>query len=116
MAPEGTAAGPGARLGTYDTRGRPIGPVRTAAEPATLLPDTVSMTFDSAKAKGTMLGATFGASAVPIGIVIAPDSRTAFVANANIDAVTVVDIARREIVGYLKTGREPDGMAWVKRK
>jgi YVTN family beta-propeller protein len=61
---------------------------------------------------GRML-AGFGDSAVPIGIVITPDGKKAFVAAANADAIVVVDLAARAVTGTLKAGREPDGMAYV---
>ena len=75
---------------------------------------TIAMRFDSTQTRGTMLGAAFGSgSGVPIGILVAPDGRRAYVANANADVVTVVDLARRRIVGYVAAGREPDGMGWT---
>lgn len=74
---------------------------------------TIAMRFDSTRARGTMLGAAFGSgTGVPIGILVAPDGRRAFIANANADVVTVVDLAARRIAGYLATGREPDGLGW----
>lgn len=54
----------------------------------------------------------FGASPVPIGIVVRPDGRQAWVANANADAVAVVDLESWQVVGTLKAGKEPDGMAY----
>jgi YVTN family beta-propeller protein len=57
--------------------------------------------------------AGFGDSAVPIGIVVAPDGKKAFVAAANADAIVVLDLAARVVTGTLKAGREPDGMAYV---
>lgn len=75
---------------------------------------TIEMRVDSTQLRGTMLGTEFGAgTGVPIGIVVTPDGRTAYVANANADLITVVDVRNRRITGYLPTGREPDGMALV---
>lgn len=79
------------------------------------LPDgLIAMRVDSGQGRGTMLGMEFGVgTGVPIGMVVTPDSRTAYVANANADLITVVDVRERRISGYLPTGREPDGMALV---
>jgi YVTN family beta-propeller protein len=49
---------------------------------------------------------------VPAGLTLAPDGRVAFVANVNSRAVSVLDLAKREIVGTLSVGAGPDGMAW----
>ena len=90
-----------ARSGTlriFDTRTR---------QPVTTIP----MTFDSTQTRGTMLGDATGG--VPIGILIEPGGRRAYVANANADVVTVIDLVQRAIAGYLTTGREPDGLGWV---
>lgn len=75
---------------------------------------TIPMPLDSARQRPTMLGPEFGrGTGVPIGVLVAPDARTAYVANANQDLVTVVDLVRRAVTGTLPTGREPDGMGWV---
>lgn len=77
---------------------------------------TIVLPIDSTRTRGTMLGPEFGrGTGVPIGVLVSPDGRWAFVANANADLVTVVDLAERRVVGYLPTGREPDGLAWVPR-
>ena len=76
---------------------------------------TIPMPVDSARVRTTMLGEEFGrGTGVPIGVLVGPDGRTAYVANANADLVTVVDLARRRVTGYLPTGREPDGLGWVR--
>ena len=49
---------------------------------------------------------------VPVGVLISPDGRTAFVALTGADAVAVVDLAGRRVSGFLRAGREPDGMGW----
>ncbi len=53
-----------------------------------------------------------GPSAVPIGTVISPDSKTAYVALGAEDRVAVVDLATRTITGHLATGRGPDGLGY----
>jgi YVTN family beta-propeller protein len=55
---------------------------------------------------------TFGESPVPIGILIPPDGRQAYVANTNADIVTVIDLQSWQIAGRLKAGREPDGLGY----
>jgi YVTN family beta-propeller protein len=75
---------------------------------------TIALPVDSTRTRGTMLGTEFGrGTGVPIGVLVGGDGRTAYVANANADLVTVVDLAARRVTGYLTTGREPDGLAWV---
>jgi DNA-binding beta-propeller fold protein YncE len=50
------------------------------------------------------------------GILIVPDGSRAYVAVSAKDKVAVVDLNRLEITGYIATGKEPDGLAWAKRK
>lgn len=52
----------------------------------------------------------FGNSSVPIGIEIAPDGKRAYVAHANADQISVIDLAAGKKVGSLTAGKEPDGM------
>jgi DNA-binding beta-propeller fold protein YncE len=47
------------------------------------------------------------------GILIVPDGSRAYVAVSGKDKVAVVDLKSLEITGYLTTGRQPDGLAWV---
>jgi YVTN family beta-propeller protein len=78
---------------------------------------TLALPIDSTRVRGTMLGPEFGrGTGVPIGVLVSPDGRRAYVANANADLVTVVDLAEPRVVGYLPTGREPDGLAWAPRQ
>jgi DNA-binding beta-propeller fold protein YncE len=72
----------------------------------------IEFAYDEAKAKPTML-AQMGRSATPLGILISPDGRHAWVALAAMDQIAEVDIATRRVVRYLTAGREPDGMAYV---
>jgi YVTN family beta-propeller protein len=59
-----------------------------------------------------LFGEQFGQSPVPVGILIEPAGKRAFVASTNADTVTVIDLARWQVAERWKTGREPDGMAW----
>jgi len=47
------------------------------------------------------------------GILIVPDGSRAYVAVSAKDKVAVVDLKNLEITGYVSTGRQPDGLAWV---
>jgi len=49
------------------------------------------------------------------GIVIVPDGSRAFVAVSGKDKVAVVDLKSLEVTGYVSTGKQPDGLAWVQR-
>ncbi len=63
--------------------------------------------------QGRLMG-QFGDSSVPIGIVIAPDGQRAYVAHANGDAISIVDLTEGKRVGSLTAGKEPDGMGYSK--
>jgi YVTN family beta-propeller protein len=59
-----------------------------------------------------LFGDQFGDSPVPVGLVIAPDGRTAWVAATQADAVVVIDPENLAVKGLIKAGKEPDGMAY----
>lgn len=82
-----------------DTEGR--SEIRRAALDLGNAPDAAQRLF----------GERFGKSPVPVGIVMAADGKTAFVAATQSDAVAVIDTATLEVRDLLKAGREPDGMA-----
>jgi YVTN family beta-propeller protein len=54
----------------------------------------------------------FGGSSVPIGVVVHPAGKRAWVAHANADVITVLDLESWTPAGTLRAGREPDGMAY----
>ncbi|MFN2443468.1 MAG: cytochrome D1 domain-containing protein, partial [Thermoanaerobaculia bacterium] len=60
-----------------------------------------------------LFGDRFGKSPVPVGLVMAADGKSAFVAATQADAVVVIDTSTLEVINVLKAGREPDGMALV---
>ncbi len=70
----------------------------------------VAMKTKPASREGRLLD--FGQSSVPIGIVVEPDGRRAYVAHANADEISILDLERWEAVGSLRAGKEPDGMAY----
>lgn len=62
--------------------------------------------------EGRLFQRTFGSSPVPIGLLVRPDRRYAYVANTNADVVTAIDMSDWSIAGHMKCGREPDGLGW----
>jgi YVTN family beta-propeller protein len=50
------------------------------------------------------------------GILISPHGSRAFVAISGEDAVAVIDLRTLTETTRLKTGRGPDGMAWLEAK
>ena len=53
----------------------------------------------------------FGKSPVPVGLLVAPDGKRAWVASTNADVVSVIDLTSLAVVGRLTAGKEPDGLA-----
>ena len=72
----------------------------------------IFMTSDAAPTEGRLFGDEFGDSSVPIGILVAPDGSRAFVAHANADLVSVVDLKQWKVTGHLRGGKEPDGLGY----
>ena len=65
-----------------------------------------------AEAASRLFGTQFGESPVPVGLVVAPDGKTAWVAATQADAVVAVDPATLDVKGLLRAGHEPDGMGY----
>ena len=53
----------------------------------------------------------FGKSPVPVGILIAPDGKRAWVASTNADVVSELDLTTLKVSARRRAGREPDGLA-----
>jgi YVTN family beta-propeller protein len=70
---------------------------------------------EAASTEGRLFGDQFGNSSVPIGVVVAPDGSTAWVAHSNADTISVVDLKSWKTTGHLFAGKEPDGMAYSPR-
>ncbi len=56
-----------------------------------------------------------GQDAQPIGILIEPRGRFAFVACTGAKKVAVIDLEKAVVSGEIATGNVPDGMAWTRR-
>jgi YVTN family beta-propeller protein len=72
----------------------------------------VSFDAVSKGADGRLFSDRFGTSSVPIGIQIVDPERRAYIAHANADDISIVDLETWQVVGTLSAGREPDGMGW----
>lgn len=72
----------------------------------------VDLDLAASGTEGRLFGDRFGGSSVPIGVEIAPDGKTAWIAHANADAVQVLDLETWKPTGVLEAGKEPDGMAY----
>ena len=57
-------------------------------------------------------GNVFSQGPVPIGILIPADGKHAYVANTNVNRVTVIDLETLTITGRLTAGLRPDGLAY----
>jgi YVTN family beta-propeller protein len=62
-----------------------------------------------------LFGDQFGKSPVPVGLVIAPDGRTAWIAATQADMVVAIDPETLAVKGLIRAGKEPDGMAYSPR-
>jgi len=72
----------------------------------------VSFTAVSKGDEGRLFSDRFGDSSVPIGIEIVDRERRAYVAHANADGISIVDLEQWKVVGTLSAGKEPDGMGY----
>jgi DNA-binding beta-propeller fold protein YncE len=71
----------------------------------------VKMKVGRAQLRGVNRAEGYVNETAPIGVVVSPDGKTAFVANSAVDVVTLVNLEKQDIIGFLRAGREPDGMA-----
>ncbi len=74
----------------------------TVAMNVTAVEDTTSRLFRG----------VFGESPVPIGVLIHPSGKTAYVANSNADVVVEIDLNTWNIVRFFSTGKQPDGLGY----
>ena len=73
---------------------------------------TVAFDLKSMGVDGRLFGDRFGDSSVPIGVIVDDSGTRAFVAHANADVITEIDLTTGEIVRSLHAGQEPDGMGF----
>jgi YVTN family beta-propeller protein len=69
----------------------------------------------SKDAEGRLFSDRFGESSVPIGIEVVSDNKVAYVAHANADDISIIDLEDWKVIGTLAAGREPDGMGYSSR-
>lgn len=72
----------------------------------------IAFDLNSLGTEGRLFGDRFGDSSVPIGVITDGKGEHAFVAHANADVITEINLASGEIVRLLRAGREPDGMGY----
>ena len=72
----------------------------------------LSFTAVSKGDDGRLFSDRFGDSSVPIGIEIVDSESRAYVAHANADDISIVDLKEWKVVGTLSAGKEPDGMGY----
>lgn len=73
---------------------------------------TVTFDLRSMDVEDRLFGDRFGDSSVPIGVIVDGTGTRAFVAHANADVITEIDLATGDIVRSLHAGKEPDGMGF----
>jgi DNA-binding beta-propeller fold protein YncE len=83
--------------------------------PTRALRGVVTFPLDTTRLRPSPLTASLGRGAVPLGVLVARDGRTAMVALAATGQIAVVDVAARRVLRLLDGGATPDGMAWVPR-
>jgi len=67
----------------------------------------------AADSAGRMFAPGFGGGGpVPVGILVAPALKHAYVANTNADIVSVIDLETWQLVDALRAGKEPDGLGY----
>ncbi|MFQ5600743.1 MAG: cytochrome D1 domain-containing protein [Candidatus Krumholzibacteriia bacterium] len=72
----------------------------------------ITMQLEASETRGRLFGDSFDKSSVPIGVLVEPDGKRAFVAHANADVVSVVDLENWKISGSVRGGKEPDGLGF----
>ena len=63
--------------------------------------------------RGRLFENAFGNSPAPIGILIEPGGKRAYIANTLADIITVIDLDSLSVAARIPAGRQPDGMAWA---
>ena len=88
-------------IAVFDVATRqPAGRIAIAAAP---LPENAEKT--------ARIFAGMSESPAPVGLLVAPDGRRAWVAATNADVVLALDLEKLAVAGRIVAGREPDGLA-----
>jgi YVTN family beta-propeller protein len=74
--------------------------------------ESIPIRLEVGDTQGRMFGDRFPDSSVPIGILVHPDGHEAYVAHANADVITILDLDNFEPIGTLTAGKEPDGLGY----
>ncbi len=72
----------------------------------------VAFDLESMDVEERLFGDRFGDSSVPIGVIVDAAGEVAWVAHANADVITEIDLGTGEITRMLRAGKEPDGMGF----
>ena len=72
----------------------------------------VAFDLESMDVEERLFGDRFGDSSVPIGVIVDAAGERAWVAHANADVITEIDLGTGNIDRMLRAGREPDGMGY----
>jgi len=75
----------------------------------------LELKIEAKDVSGRLFGDRFGSSSVPIGVVVDPQGRRAFIAHANADVISEVDLDSGKTLRLLRAGKEPDGMGYSVR-
>ncbi|MBK6304300.1 MAG: beta-propeller fold lactonase family protein [Gemmatimonadetes bacterium] len=76
---------------------------------------TIQIPFDPAKKKAEVVLGDMGNSAVPLGILMDPNGKRAWVATAALGEVVEIDLATLSVSRTIHAGNNPDGMAFIAR-
>jgi len=73
----------------------------------------VAMPAEGGEGEGRIFGGQFGKSPVPVGLLVTPDGKEAFVACTQSDQIFAIDLASKKVVREIRAGREPDGLGFA---
>lgn len=76
---------------------------------------TITIPFDPSKKKAEVVLGDMGNSAVPLGILMDPNGKRAWVATAALGEVVELDLATLSVTRTINAGNNPDGMAFLAR-
>ncbi|MEO7965249.1 MAG: beta-propeller fold lactonase family protein [Gemmatimonadaceae bacterium] len=77
--------------------------------------ETIHIPFDASKKKAEAVLGDMGDSAVPLGIVMDPAGKRAWVATAALGEIVELDLETLKITRTIAAGSNPDGMAYLSR-